>query len=201
VSTCVADVSTEEGRGVLVQEAGTLFGDQLHCLVNSAGYYSATDYEKQFQTNLDSAFFLCKSFHPLLKLAAAAVVGSSSSSIVNIGSVSGGCGVGMSNAAIYSMTKAAMTQMTFNLATEWASDGIRVNIIAPWYIDTPAVKDLLAFPPALEAILDRTPMGRVGRPAEVGAVAAFLCMDASSYVTGQSIAVDGGFLRAGLKQF
>jgi len=89
VTTCVADVSTEEGRGVLVQEAGTLFGDQLHCLVNSAGYYSATDYEKQFQTNLDSAFFLCKSFHPLLKLAAAAVVGSSSSSIVNIGSVSG----------------------------------------------------------------------------------------------------------------
>ena len=91
MSTCVADVSTEEGRGVLVQQAGTLFGDRLHCLVNSAGYYSATDYEKQFQTNLDSAFFLCKSFHPLLKLTAA-VVGSSSSSsssIVNIGSVSG----------------------------------------------------------------------------------------------------------------
>ena len=99
------------------------------------------------------------------------------------------------------MTKAAMTQMTYNMACEWAKDGIRVNTVAPWYIDTPLARPVLNDPVALEAILDRTPMGRVGRPAEVGAVAAFLCMDASSYITGQSIAVDGGFLRAGLKQF
>jgi len=95
------------------------------------------------------------------------------------------------------MTKAAMTQMTYNMACEWAKDGIRVNTVAPWYIDTPLARPVLNDPVALKAILDRTPMGRVGRPAEVGAVAAFLCMDASSYITGQSIAVDGGFLRAG----
>ena len=83
----------------------------------------------------------------------------------------GGNNIGMSNAVIYSMTKAAMTQMTYNLAVEWASDNIRVNIIAPWYIDTPAVKDLLAYPPAYNAIIECTPMGRVGQPEEVSAVA------------------------------
>lgn len=103
----------------------------------------------------------------------------------------------MRSGVVYAMTKAAMTQMTNNLACEWAQDKIRVNVLAPWYIDTPLVQPVLKDPASLKAVLARTPMGRVGTPQEVSAVVAFLCLDAASYVTGQCIAIDGGFLRNG----
>ena len=103
----------------------------------------------------------------------------------------------MRSGVVYAMTKAAMTQMTCNLACEWAKDNIRVNVLAPWYINTPLVQPVLRDPVALQAVLDRTPMGRVGTPEEVSAVVAFLCLDAASYVTGQCVAIDGGFLRNG----
>lgn len=95
------------------------------------------------------------------------------------------------------MTKAALAQMSYNLACEWAEDNIRVNTIAPWYIDTPLVQPVLTNPELLATILQRTPMRRVGQVEEVSSLAAFLCMDHSSYITGQVIAVDGGFLRNG----
>jgi Tropinone reductase 1 len=91
------------------------------------------------------------------------------------------------------MTKAAMIQMTKNLAVEWAAAGIRVNSVAPWYIDTPLARPVLDDQTALAEILQRTPMRRVGRAEEVAGAIAFLCMDAASYVTGQCLPVDGGF--------
>jgi Tropinone reductase 1 len=97
----------------------------------------------------------------------------------------------------YGMTKAALAQLTRNLAVEWAGDGIRVNAVAPWYIRTRRTEDVLADPAYLEEVLDRTPMGRIGEPEEVAGAVAFLCLPASSYVTGECIAVDGGFLRYG----
>ena len=104
VSTCVADVSTEEGRGVLVQQAGTLFGDRLHCLVNNVGFnirkkaidYSDDEYRRIMSTNLDSAFTLCTALHGMLKKKKKEEGESSTedvggSSVVNIGSVAGEC--------------------------------------------------------------------------------------------------------------
>jgi Tropinone reductase 1 len=97
----------------------------------------------------------------------------------------------------YGMTKAALAQLTRNLACEWAVDGIRVNAVAPWYIRTQRTEPALADADYLEEVLERTPMDRIGEPEEVAGAVAFLCMPAASYITGEIIAVDGGFLRYG----
>jgi Tropinone reductase 1 len=99
--------------------------------------------------------------------------------------------------AAYGMSKAALHQLTRNLAVEWAEDGVRVNAVAPWYIRTRRTSSKLADPDYLDDVLQRTPMGRIGEPEEVASAVAFLCLPAASYVTGECIAVDGGFLRYG----
>jgi len=80
---------------------------------------------------------------------------------------------------------------------EWAMDGIRVNAVAPWYIRTQRSEPALADPDYLDEVLDRTPLRRIGEPEEVAAAIAFLCLPAASYITGQVLAVDGGFLNYG----
>ena len=139
-------------------------------------------------TNLFGAFELCRYAHPMLARHAA-------SSIVNVGSVSGATHV--RSGAPYGMSKAALHQMTRNLAVEWAEDGVRVNAVAPWYIRTRRTSAKLSDPDYLDEVLLRTPMGRVGEPEEVAAAVAFLCLPASAYITGQVLAVDGGFLAYG----
>jgi Tropinone reductase 1 len=95
------------------------------------------------------------------------------------------------------MTKAAMIHMTKYLASEWAADGIRVNAIAPWYIRTPLVEGVLKNREYYDDVIRRTPMRRIGEPREVATAAAFLAMPEASYITGQTLAVDGGFMAAG----
>jgi len=128
---------------------------------------------------------MCRLAFPLLKA-------SGQSAIVNIASVAGLTHV--RTGSPYGMSKAAMVQLGKNLAVEWAPHGIRVNTVAPWYIRTPLVEPLLENKEYLSEILTSTPMGRIGEPEEVGNLVSFLCMPASSYVTGQCIAADGGFL-------
>ncbi|RMH88990.1 SDR family oxidoreductase [Lysobacter pythonis] len=172
------------------------FGGDLNILVNNAGgnlSRPATDYADDewreiFELNTFSAFELCRYVHPLLTRHAV-------SSIVNVGSVSGLTHV--RTGVAYGMSKAAMHQMTRNLAVEWAEDGVRVNAVAPWYIRTRRTSRKLADPDYLDEVLSRTPMGRVGEPREVAAAVAFLCLPAAAYITGECIAVDGGFLRHG----
>jgi Tropinone reductase 1 len=191
----VADVADDEQRSALLDWVEDI-GDGLNILVNNAGGnitkpandYSEDEWRGIFETNLFSAFELARGAYPMLTKHAA-------SSIVNVGSVSAVTHV--RSGAPYGMSKAAMHQMTRNLAVEWAEDGVRVNCVAPWYIRTRRTSGKLADPDYLDEVLLRTPMGRIGDPEEVAAAVAFLCLPASSYITGECIAVDGGFLRYG----
>lgn len=193
--TFAADVGEHEQRLEVFDFIADLELD-LSLLINNVGTntrkktldYDEGEYRGIIETNLISAFEMCRLAHPHL-------VQHANAAIVNVGSVSGVTSV--RTGSPYGMTKAALHQLTRNLACEWAEDGIRVNAVAPWYIRTQRSEPVLADPDYLEEVLDRTPMGRIGEPEEVAAAIAFLCLPASSYVTGECIAVDGGFLRYG----
>jgi Tropinone reductase 1 len=168
----------------------------LSLLVNNVGAnvrkrtleYEEAEVRALLETNLIAAFEMCRLAHPSLREHANAA-------IVNVGSVSGLTHV--RTGSPYGMSKAALTQLTRNLACEWAADGIRVNAVAPWYIRTQRTEGVLADPDYLDEVLARTPMQRIGEPEEVAAAVAFLCLPAAAYITGECIAVDGGFLRYG----
>ncbi|SOD96270.1 SDR family oxidoreductase [Spirosoma fluviale] len=185
---------SQPGTSAQVIEAVTTNWGSLDILVNNAGTnirkptaeYSPAEYDHVLNTNLRSAYELTQAAYALLKES------SSGGKVVMISSVSGLAHT--SSGSLYGMTKAAMIQLTRNLAVEWAADGIRVNSVAPWYINTPLATPVLTNPEKLAGILKRTPMNRVGEPVEVASVVSFLCMPASSYVTGQTISADGGLM-------
>ena len=189
--TLKADVSKEEDRIKLVSYIQQSWSF-LDILVNNVGTnirkpvaeYSGSDYKHIFSTNLESAFDLSKRCFPLL-------INSQQGNIVHISSVAGL--THMRTGAIYGMTKAALIQLTKNLAAEWAEHGIRVNAVAPWYIDTPLARQVLKDPQYLNEVLKSTPLKTIGKPEDIAGTVAFLCMPAAAYITGQTIAVDGGF--------
>ncbi len=190
-----ADVSDHEQRLEVFDWLADL-DVELSLLVNNAGTnqrkatleYSEDEVRALIDANLVSAFAMCRLAHPHLAEHANAA-------IVNVSSVSGLTHV--RTGSPYGMTKAALAQLTKNLACEWADDGIRVNAVAPWYIRTQRTEGALADPDYLDDVLQRTPLARIGEPEEVAAAAAFLCLPAASYITGEILAVDGGFLKYG----
>jgi Tropinone reductase 1 len=186
-----ADVSQQTDREGIVDYVKKRV-QKLDILINNAGTnirkktedYTDEEFRHIMDTNFTAAFDLSKQLLPLLKASGrASVVLNSSVAGINH----------MRTGAVYGASKAALIQLAKNLAVEWAEHRIRVNAVAPYYIKTPLAEQVLADEEYLKEVLGRTPMSRVGEADEVADLVSFLCMPAASYITGQCIAIDGGF--------
>jgi Tropinone reductase 1 len=192
----VADVTSGEGRAALVREATQRWG-AVDILVNNVGAglrkpfveYTEEDVDGLVSRNLTSALHLTRAFHPLLHKGF-------DPAVVNVGSIAGVLSV--RGTTVYGALKAALHQLTRGLAVEWAPERIRVNAVAPWFTRTSLTAEVLEKREVHDPIVARTPLGRVAEPAEIASVIAFLCLPASSYMTGQTLSVDGGMSVVGL---
>ncbi len=186
-----ADLSLQEDIKKVVKIISEKY-NKIDILVNNIGtnirketeFADDDDFNKIINTNLASGYHLSKQILPLLKK-------SEQGNIVFLSSVAGL--THLRTGAIYAMTKAAINQLTKNLAVEWAKYNIRVNAVAPWYIETPLAKQVLKDEKYFNEVLSRTPLNRIGKPEEVASTVSFLCSNGAGYITGQTIAVDGGF--------
>lgn len=163
----------------------------IDILINNAGLnirskavdVTEAEWQTIIDTDLRGAFFIAQQVGKHM-------IANGRGSIVNISSVGGH--TALRTGVVYAAAKAGMIQMTKVLALEWANHGIRVNGIGPWYFETPLTANLLKNEAYLGEIIARTPMGRVGHLAELVGPTVFLASDAASYVTGQTLFVDGG---------
>jgi 3-oxoacyl-[acyl-carrier protein] reductase len=184
------DVRQSDQVDNLVDKAVAQFGT-IDILVNNAGGYfvaSTTElseggWDAIIRENLKSVF-LCS------KAAAKVMMGQKKGNIINVASVVGFRAYS-SNAA-YGAAKAGIINFTKTLAVDLAPYNIRVNAIAPGFIATPGSLQLLEVDKGLKAMVDRIPLGRLGQPEEVAQGIVYLASDAASYVTGQTLIVDGG---------
>ncbi|MEI7760895.1 MAG: 3-oxoacyl-[acyl-carrier-protein] reductase [Thermoleophilia bacterium] len=179
-----ADVSDPASALALVQEAGN-----LDILVNNAGLtrdgliarMSDDDWHTVIETNLSSVFYTCRAAaRPMMK--------KRSGAIVNVSSVVGVHGNG--GQTNYAASKAGIIGFTKSLARELGSRNVRANVVAPGYITT-QLTDVLP-QEATDALLQQTPLGRLGAPEDVAGAVRFLCSRQASFVTGEVLLVDGG---------
>jgi Tropinone reductase 1 len=191
----VADVAQDADREALLAAALGRFG-RIDGLVNNAGgaFRGAAvdtaleDFRRVLELNLLAAFALSCLAHPYLK--------ASRGSIVNISSVTSHRALPIR--AAYGTSKAALDHLTRSLAVEWGPDGIRVNAVLPWFTRTEMVEKVLEERAFEEKLLAATPLRRLAEPADIARAAAFLALPDSDYITGQLLAVDGGYLAQGL---
>ncbi|NWF57261.1 MAG: glucose 1-dehydrogenase [Syntrophaceae bacterium] len=188
-----ADVSRMGELPKIVEKAAKEFG-KIDFLVNNAGAirrapvenYSEADWDVVVQTNLKGPFFLSQA------VARTMIQAKRAGSIVNTASLI--AYIGGKNVPAYAASKAGIKQVTMSMATAWAPYGIRVNAIAPGWFVTDLTEAVQKDPGRNAEILNRIPLGRWGSPDELGGMALYLVSDASSYVTGQTFVVDGGWL-------
>lgn len=164
-------------------------------LVNNAGMIipgritdpgAAENWVRTLAVNVTGPFNLCRAFYQQLR--------ETSGSVINLASIRSF--VAAPNAAAYAASKGAVMQLTKALAVEWGPDGIRVNAIAPGFVESSLVPDSEKTAARETAIMARTPQKRIGDPADVGGAAVFLSSDNARFITGVILPVDGGYLAA-----
>ena len=189
------DVSKKEEVDGMIKKTVEKWG-KIDILVNNAGIaqfvpfleMTEEEWEKTININLKGYFLSAQA-------AAKEMIKQKSGAIINIASIAmGQVGIGFQNLAHYSASKGGIVAMTETMAAELAPYNIRVNAIAPGAIETPMIDPLKQDEKAIEATLARIPMHRMGKPEEISNVVLFLASDVSSYMTGSTVVVDGGWL-------
>jgi len=191
-----SDVRSRASLQTLCDETVLAYG-QVDILMVAAGALKKTpavdlteeDWDRVVDINLNGTFRANQIFgRQMLKQGKGSIINTCSmTTFVSFGDV-----------AAYAATKAGVHMLTKSLACEWATQGVRVNAIAPGVFRTPLNAKALDIPERLSAIVGRTPMARVGQVDELAGAAIYLASDASVFVTGQTIPVDGGFLAKGI---
>ena len=180
VDACVERVMAEKGRvDILVCNAG---------IARAFAAEDATheDWLAVIDVNLNGVFWCCRAFGRLMLAAGRG-------SIVNIGSMSGIIVNKPQSQASYNASKAGLHHLTKSLAAEWGARGVRVNAVAPTYVNTPLTARDKANKAMFDVWMEGTPMARMGEPDEIAAVVLFLASDAASLMTGSIVLADGGY--------
>lgn len=187
-----ADIQDEPAVIGLARTVQERFGP-AHVLVNNAGVNaiykgaektSLEEWNTIIGTNLTGVFLACREFGRQM-------LAEGRGSIINISSVGGR--TGLARTAAYCASKGGVELLSKSMAIDWAPKGVRVNCVAPAYVETDLTSGLVDHPVLAAKITGRTPMGRFGKTDEIAGAVVFLASDASTYLTGESIAVDGGW--------
>jgi NAD(P)-dependent dehydrogenase (short-subunit alcohol dehydrogenase family) len=187
------DVMDVKQSYAAIDAAIAAFG-QLDILVNNAGggvderpveAYTEADYDFVLDLNVKSTFFLTQ-------YAGKHMLGRNSGAVVNMGSQAGA--IALPGEAVYCLSKAAVAHMTKCFAVEWGKNNVRVNCVAPTFIETDGTADMLARPAFKADVIERiAALHRIGQPREVADAVVFLASDAASLITGQTLLIDGGW--------
>lgn len=185
-----ADVGVPGSMDPIIEEIRGRHG-RLDCLINNAGIaanlpasgFKEDDLSVMVEINFKGVFRACQAYYKAQR--------KEGGNIINVSSVLGM--VGTKLASVYCGTKGAVLNMTRALALEWSNSGFRVNALCPGFIDTDMTSMIKARPLVLKQMEDAVPLKRLGRPEDLLGAAIFLSSDASAYVTGQGIVVDGGY--------
>ncbi|PKW16437.1 SDR family NAD(P)-dependent oxidoreductase [Saccharopolyspora spinosa] len=197
-----ADVADQGSVREAVRAIENEFG-RLDLLVNNAGIVRSSNFEdlpqqewdQVFAVNSTGPFLMSQAAMPLLRHGVQQRGGDATAAIVNITSVEAHIVISSSGhpQVHYNASKGALLQLTRALSVECASSKVRVNAVAPGFIETPFTRDVLGNPEVKAWLLERTPIGRIGRPEDVANAVCFLGGDKASWITGTTLFVDGGW--------
>lgn len=188
---CIADVSSSDQVQIMAETVMMKFGS-IDILVNNAGVYIPHDIASTSEAEWDTVMDIdAKGVYLVSKAVLPGMLKKGKGKIINIASIAGL--FGFEKSAAYCAAKGAVVNLTREMALDYASKGIGINAIAPGIIDTDMTKPFLENEQAKQGFLNKTPVGRVGKPEDIANGAVYLASDESDFVVGQTLVIDGGW--------